>query len=216
MDISSEALRNGVDSLSSKYAGLDIKTIVGDFDGAVKLNIINRPALITCFGSTIGNQLPEQRHNMLSQIWAQMHHGDALLLGVDLVKDTQGMVSAYQDQNGTLAAFCKNGLTVLNYELGADFKLESFEHVTTWNSQLRRVENCLLACHPQTITLSKPKTTVSFAKKEPLTVGISYKFSQESLRSELRAAGFDLTRWWTDAQGCYAIALSFPVQPPTF
>ena len=43
------------------------------------------------------------------------------------------------------AAFNRNVLTVLNNELGADFDIESFEHVALWNDEDRRIEMRLRA-----------------------------------------------------------------------
>jgi len=68
------------------------------------------------------------------------------------------LVAAYDDAAGVTAAFNRNVLMVLNNELGADFDLESFDHVAIWNEDDRRIEMRLRAtrrpdggdCRPRT------------------------------------------------------------------
>ena len=67
-----------------------------------------------------------------------MQPGDGLLLGTDLVKDTDRLVRAYDDSAGVTARFNRNVFAVVNRELGADFDLDAFEHVARWNADEER------------------------------------------------------------------------------
>jgi len=49
---------------------------------------------------------------------------------------------------------------------------------------------------------------VSFAEGEELSTEISAKFRREGIESELAAAGFELTSWWTDSENRFALSLS--------
>jgi L-histidine N-alpha-methyltransferase len=49
---------------------------------------------------------------------------------------------------------------------------------------------------------------VEFAQGEELRTEVSAKFRQEGVRQELEDAGFTLHRWWTDAQGRFAVSLA--------
>ncbi|KAK9685403.1 hypothetical protein K7432_015506 [Basidiobolus ranarum] len=208
VDISADALEKSKCALRAQYKNLVIKSMAGDFTDPIPFDIEARPALVTMLGSTIENQLPQERHHLFCNIHSQMQRGDALLLGLDLVKDEEAMISAYGDGKGSLAAFFKNGLTVLNYELGANFDLDNFNHITTWNRQCRRVENLLQAKVPHVVTLSNPNSAVHFKEKEELQVGISYKFCKEEVRTELLNAGFSLSCWWEEPKGRYALVRS--------
>jgi L-histidine N-alpha-methyltransferase len=49
---------------------------------------------------------------------------------------------------------------------------------------------------------------VDFAVGEELRTEWSAKFRRGGVESELRAAGLELVRWWTDAHGDFALALA--------
>jgi L-histidine N-alpha-methyltransferase len=49
---------------------------------------------------------------------------------------------------------------------------------------------------------------VSFARGEPLRTEVSCKFRRAQVEAELRAAGLELLRWWTDPGGDFALSLS--------
>ena len=63
--------------------------------------------------------------------------GDWLLLGTDLVKDADRLIAAYDDPGGVTEQFVRNGLRVLNRELGADFDLDAFTYVPFWDPHLQ-------------------------------------------------------------------------------
>jgi L-histidine N-alpha-methyltransferase len=49
---------------------------------------------------------------------------------------------------------------------------------------------------------------VSFADGEEVRTEISAKFRREGVERELFGAGFELTDWWTDAAGDFAVSLA--------
>jgi L-histidine N-alpha-methyltransferase len=49
---------------------------------------------------------------------------------------------------------------------------------------------------------------VDFAAGEELRTEVSVKFRKEGVIEELSAAGLELTRWWTDGEGRFALSLS--------
>ena len=69
-----------------------------------------------------------------------MRPGDALLIGADLVKDSEQMLRAYDDEIGLTAAFNLNLLGRINRELGGNFELRNFQHEARWNEAERRIE----------------------------------------------------------------------------
>jgi len=60
------------------------------------------------------------------------------------------------------------------------------------------------------VRLAAIDMTVEFAAGEDMRTEISAKFTPERVRSELAAAGFDVTDSWTDPDGDYLLTLAAP------
>ncbi|MFF4159392.1 L-histidine N(alpha)-methyltransferase [Streptomyces sp. NPDC001678] len=208
VDVSEAGLRDVARTLRADYPGLDIQPRAADFSSPLGLDPQAAPVLFTFFGATYGNFRPAERQRFLVTVRGQLRRGDGLLLGTDLVKDEVTLKAAYDDRAGVTAAFVKNGLTVLNRELGANFRLRDFDHDVTWNPHLGRIENALRARRSHTVTLASLDRAVTFSAGERLHVGISVKFRQKDIRSELARAGLRLDQWWTDNANRYALSLA--------
>src|SRR4051794_29050952 len=129
-DVSETALRESADRVSSRYPGLRIEGVVGDFERHLdEIPASSGPRIVALLGGTIGNFPPGSRRRMLRSIRDLLGPGDHLLLGTDLVKDPAVIEAAYDDCEGVTAEFNRNLLSVLNRELGADFDPRAFEHV---------------------------------------------------------------------------------------
>lgn len=118
------------------------------------------------------------------------------------------LVAAYDDAAGVTAEFDKNVLAVVNRELGADFDLDAFAHVALWDTGNEWIEMRLRALTAQTVKIPALDLAVDFAAGEELRTEVSAKFRESGVRRELAAAGLDLTHWWTDEEGRFALSLS--------
>ena len=105
--------------------------------------------MVAFLGGTIGNLGPAAREVFFKDLRATLDPGDTLLLGADLVKDTERLVAAYDDAEGVTAAFNRNVLRVLNRELGADFDPDAFDHVAVYDAD-ERVDRDAAAGHAGT------------------------------------------------------------------
>ncbi|MEG8280220.1 L-histidine N(alpha)-methyltransferase [Streptomyces sp. AHA2] len=208
VDVSESALAQAGRALAAERPGLDVHALIADFTAELTLPDTPGPRLLAFLGGTVGNLLPAERAGFLTSVRALLAPGDALLLGTDLVKDEQVLVRAYDDAAGVTAAFNKNVLTVINRELGADFDLAGFDHVARWDSGHEWIEMRLRSRSEQTVKVPALGLAVDFAAGEEMRTEVSAKFRQEGVRAELSAAGLDLTRWWTDAEGRFALSLS--------
>lgn len=106
------------------------------------------------------------------------------------------------------AEFNKNVLAVVNRELGADFHTADFAHVAVWNKEQEWIEMRLRARSDLMVKIRALDLVVPFAAGEEILTEVSAKFRQEGVRKELAAAGLELTQWWTDAAGRFALSLS--------
>ncbi|MEU2159885.1 L-histidine N(alpha)-methyltransferase [Streptomyces chengbuensis] len=211
VDVSESALTGAAESLLADRPGLHVHALIADFTHVLALPDTPGPRLVAFLGGTIGNLLPGERAEFLRSVRALLTPGDALLLGTDLVKDERVLVAAYDDAAGVTAEFDKNVLAVVNRELGADFPLDGFEHVAVWNAQEEWIEMRLRAREATKVRIRELDLVVPFEAGEEIRTEVSAKFRQEGVRSELAAAGMNLTEWWTDSGGRFALSLSTAV-----
>jgi L-histidine N-alpha-methyltransferase len=137
-----------------------------------------------------------------------LFEGEWLLLGTDLVKDPEVLVRAYDDSAGVTAEFNKNVLTVLNRELDADFDVAAFEHVSVWDAEAAWIEMRLRATKAMRVRIAALDLDIQFAAGEEMRTEVSAKFTRAGVTSELADAGFELTRWYTDPEGRFAVTLA--------
>ncbi|MFJ7049678.1 L-histidine N(alpha)-methyltransferase [Streptomyces sp. NPDC101112] len=208
VDVSESALRQAGEALVAERPGLEVHALIADFTAGIRLPETPGPRLVAFLGGTIGNLVPEERAAFLASVRALLAPGDALLLGTDLVKDEAVLVAAYDDSAGVTAAFNKNVLSVMNRELGADFDPGAFEHVALWDAEREWIEMRLRSRTAQTVKVPALDLAVDFAAGEELRTEVSAKFRREGVTAELATAGLDLTHWWTDEKGRFALSLS--------
>ncbi len=208
LDVSETALREAAAALGRDYPRLSVHGVVGDFTEHLDALPGEAPRVVAFLGGTIGNLIPEERAVFFRSVRDVLEPGEWLLLGTDLVKDPDVLVRAYDDAAGVTAEFNKNVLRVLNRQLGADFDVDAFEHVAIWDAENEWIEMHLRATRAMTVMLPELGLDVSFAEGEELSTEISAKFRREGIESELAAAGFELTSWWTDSENRFALSLS--------
>ncbi|MGP4017087.1 L-histidine N(alpha)-methyltransferase [Saccharopolyspora sp. 5N708] len=208
LDVSGAALRAAVESIALDYPDLRVRGVVDDFTSGLSALRAGTGRLVAFLGGTIGNLLPVERAVFFAAVRSALRPGEWLLLGTDLVKDRQRLVSAYDDARGVTAEFNRNVLRVLNRELGADFVPERFRHVALWNAEQEWIEMRLRAEAPMRVRLAELALTVDFAAGEEIRTEISAKFRRNRVRDELSLAGFDLHHWWLDDAGDFALSLA--------
>ncbi|MFE1830922.1 L-histidine N(alpha)-methyltransferase [Streptomyces yangpuensis] len=213
VDVSESALRGAAGALLADHPGLRVHALLADFTRALQLPDSPGPRLVVFLGGTVGNLLPPERAVFLAAVRSMLSPGDALLMGTDLVKDEAVLVTAYDDARGVTAEFNKNVLAVINRELDADFHTADFEHVAVWNREQEWIEMRLRARSELTVKVRALDLVVPFAEGEEILTEVSAKFRQEGVRKELAAAGLELTQWWTDAAGRFALSLSVAEGP---
>ena len=209
-DVSEGTLRASAARIAEEYPGIEVTAVVGDFDHHLGLLPRDGRRLIAFLGSSIGNFGPLERARFLAALRGGMDPGDALLLGLDLVKDEHRLVAAYADAAGVTAEFNRNVLEVVNRELRADFRPECFDHVARWDARNEWIEMRLRSRLEQRVAVADLGLTVTFARGEELLTEISAKFRAEQVARELGAAGLEQRRLWTDPRGDFALTLSGP------
>lgn len=207
-DVDAGVLAAAAAAISRDYPGVQVQAVCGDFEHHLAEIPYGGRRLFVFLGSTIGNLTTAPRARFLAELAAVMHVGDYLLLGTDLVKDAERLVSAYDDAAGVTAAFNRNVLAVVNRELDADFDPDAFEHVARWNAGEQRMEMWLRARGDQHVVIGELDMTVDFTDGEEMLTEVSGKFRPEQVAAELAAAGLRRARWWTDPAGDFGVSLA--------
>ena len=207
-DVDASVLKAAGAAIEKEYPGIEIDAVCGDFEEHLgKIPRIGR-RLVVFLGSTIGNLTPGPRADFLTALSETLQPGDSLLLGTDLVKDTDRLVAAYDDSAGVTAQFNRNVLAVVNRELAADFDLDAFEHVAKWNNDEERIEMWLRANQAQRVRVKALDLTIDFADGEEMLTEVSSKFRPDGVAAELADAGLRRTHWWTDSACDFGLSLA--------
>jgi L-histidine N-alpha-methyltransferase len=207
-DVDAGVLEAAGAAIAQEYPGTEIDAVCGDFEEHLgKIPHVGK-RLVVFLGSTIGNLTAGPRADFLDALSDSLEPGDTLLLGTDLVKDVDRLVSAYDDSAGVTARFNKNVLAVVNRELGADFDLAAFDHVARWNADEERIEMWLRATAAQRVRVDALDLSVDFAAGEEMLTEVSCKFRPDGVADELAAAGLRRINWWTDSAGDFGLSLA--------
>ena len=207
-DVDASMLSAAGTAIQREYPGVEIAAVCGDFEEHLAKIPNGGRRLFAFLGSTIGNLAPDARSEFLATLADVLQPGDSLLLGTDLVKDTGRLVQAYDDAAGVTAQFNRNVLAVINRELNADFDVDAFRHVATWNPAEERMEMWLEAEGAQRVHIGALNLVVDFSTGERVLTEVSCKFRAAAVADELAQAGLQLTRWWTDAADDFGLSLS--------
>lgn len=210
VDISAEFLHEAVDGLRDAFPALEVHALAADLtqDLALPSDIPAARRLVFYPGSSIGNFDRPEALRLLSRIRSVLDNDGGLLIGVDLVKETEYLHAAYNDAAGITAAFNLNVLAHINQLLGSNFDLEQWHHVAFFNQQKARIEMHLEASTD--LRVSWPGGHRDYACGERIHTENSYKYDIESFVQLLAQAGFQRTQAWTDQRGWFAVVLARP------
>ena len=208
IDVSASALAKCVQELEC-YG--DVTPLEASYlDGLGTVAERRRPGqrlLVLFLGSTIGNFEPDAAIEFLCGVRQKLAPGDALLLGTDLVKPQEAMLSAYDDPTGVTAAFNRNLLARVNRELEADFDLRQFDHLAVYSHGQQRIEMHLRSRRRQQVTIAKAGLVVDFEPGETIFTEACHKFAPAQICEMARLAGFRLDTAWVDDEWPFAESL---------
>jgi L-histidine N-alpha-methyltransferase len=208
LEVSEEVLVASARAIAEEYPAIEVRAIVGDFERHLSALPAGGRRLFAFLGSTLGNFEPEGRARFLQAVSASLDAADALLLGIDLVKEPARIVAAYNDSAGLSERFQRNGLAHLDRELGSDFSRARFEYRAFWDAEREWVDIGFESLGEQVVRVPELGIDVQLADGERLRTQVSAKFRRERLEIELADTGMALTRWWTDINDDFGVALA--------
>jgi len=207
IDISADALDAAARRIADAYPSLKVAPQVGDFLhlGALPAGLGAGRRVGFFPGSTIGNLERDEAVAFLEAARGLLGEDALFILGVDLAKDPETLVAAYDDSAGVTAAFNRNLLVRANRELGAGFDLDSFSHRARWNEAASRMEMHLEASRDMTVHLDGRRFT--FARGETIHTESSRKYTEASVRELAAAAGWTVSGFEVSPAPSVALAL---------
>jgi L-histidine N-alpha-methyltransferase len=207
IDVAGPELRAMQQRLAQSRPDLTVTPLVADFLRPITLPRRDTDAAIMGFfpGSTIGNLEPDAAVAFLHRARLTLGFGARFLLGFDICRDPERLVPAYDDRAGVTAAFNRNLLVRLNREAGATFDLDTFTHRAIWNAAESRIEMHLVSRVAQTVEVAgRP---IHFGRDETIHTENSYKYAPGRMRQMAAAAGWSLTKKWSDSNDLFALWL---------
>jgi len=215
IDISGDFLRDSAEALGAGFPGLLVLPVEADFMRRIALpaEIAAMPRLGFFPGSTIGNLVARSAVDLLRAMKETLGEGSRLLIGMDRIKDVDVLLAAYDDAAGVTAAFNLNLLHRINAELDGNIPVDAFRHRAIWNDPLSRIEMHLEAVRDVAFTVAG--TPFAFAAGATIHTENSHKYGYRDSRILLRAAGWGVTREWTDDREWFSILLA-EAEPPRF
>jgi uncharacterized SAM-dependent methyltransferase len=165
-----------------------------------------QPLLALYLGSSLGNFNPTVAFyflQRLANLCKKGKSGSGLIIGIDLVKDSNILERAYADELGVTAAFNLNVLRRVNSLISSDFDLRDWQHSARFNAQESRVEMHLSAKRNLAVNFHGHQRL--FKKDESIHTENSYKWSVKNFSDQLFKSGFTNIQHWTDSKSHYAL-----------
>ena len=206
VDISRSALGTATRSIRESYPKLEVLPVEADFTRPFALPAarVEEARTIVYFpGSTIGNFDAGPAVELLALARSLAGSGGALIIGIDLVKDRELLLRAYDDAAGVTAAFNLNILERLNRELGADFDARGFRHAAVWNAAASRIEMHLVSLISQSVPLGGEE--IEFAAGEPIVTEHCHKYTVSSFGALATRAGWRVRASWSDERRFFSV-----------
>jgi dimethylhistidine N-methyltransferase len=207
IDICGYSLAQTAADLARDYPELPMRPLVGDFMKPIVLprDLASQPLLGFFPGSTIGNLTDEEADAFLARARDTLGPNGRLLIGIDLIKERETLLAAYNDSAGVTAAFNRNVLVRMNRELGADFDLDAFSHCAKWNDEDHRIEMHLVSQRDQAVTVSGRK--FRFAAGETIHTENCHKYDVAMFAERAHESGWIVERVWQSASPEFGILL---------
>lgn len=202
IDISRDALSGLTQELQAEMPRLPITPIHADYFQALE-DLPFHPGertVVLFLGSNIGNFTQPEAIRFLTEVQQRLHPGDLMLIGMDLKKDPNRILRAYDDSKGITREFNLNLLRRMNRELGADFDEKSFSHLATYDPVSGETKSFLISRRDQKVHFHKLGFVAHFRAWEPVWLELSQKYDLAMAETLARESGFHIRSHFYDVR----------------
>jgi dimethylhistidine N-methyltransferase len=204
IDISGDYIFKVAENLQQKYADIEIIPVQADYTFPFELPEMDPELRKVVFfpGSTIGNFKRDTVDRFLGIVADIVGNSGSFLIGVDLKKDVDILLAAYNDSKGVTAEFNKNILRHINKALNADFDLEKFRHESIWNQEEGRIEMHLIATEDHRVSIDG--SDFYLEEGESIHTENSHKYSLDEF-AEIVSPWFEVKKVWMDEDSLFSL-----------
>jgi L-histidine N-alpha-methyltransferase len=206
VDIAGDFVTMTANRVGMRFPRLGIWPIVADFteDFDVSHQLSGVDNRIGFFpGSTIGNLDPRATSAFLNRVRRHVGPGGKAIIGVDLKKDIETLIAAYDDGRGVTARFNLNLLTRINRELRGEFLLDGFLHEARWNEHTSAIEMHLVSLRDQCIAVGEH--SFEFFEGETIHTESSRKYDVREFTRVVERQGWTLSKVWEDDDELFGV-----------
>lgn len=209
IDISSHYLEELVEKLDKQVPSMRMLPIHADyFDGIKWVNLDSSERNLVLFlGSSIGNFTMTEAEEFLVHLRENLHENDHVLIGLDLRKNIDVLMRAYNDSAGITREFNLNILRRMNNTLGANFDVNKFKHHATYNFTHGAMESYLVSVEKQLVAINALETIFSFDAFEAIHLEYSYKYTLTQIEALAKRAGFTIIDHFFDKKNYFVDSL---------
>jgi len=205
IDIAGDFVVHTAARMKSRFPRIQTATVIADFTADFEIPQSLSPDHRVAFfpGSTIGNLDPAETDAFLQQMRRHVGPEGKAIIGIDLRKDLDVLLPAYDDRDGVTAAFNLNLLARINRQLRGTFNLARFAHEARWSEDQWAVEMHLVSRGGQCVSVDGQD--FAFADGETIHTESSRKydlagFSRLAGRNQWRVSAV-----WTDPREYFAV-----------
>lgn len=200
IDISENVIKQLSSDLKDSFHCINFEGQVGDyFDKLNTLTDVKRCRKVILFlGSNLGNYNESEAVDFIRQIAKNMSSHDYLLIGLDIKKEPDIILEAYNDKNGITRDFNLNLLKRMNTELGADFDISKFLHYPVYNPLEGTAKSYIVSKEEQTVFFKSLNRSFHFRQWEAIFTEISQKYDLEDINRIAEKSGMEVVENFFD------------------
>ncbi|MEJ8801885.1 L-histidine N(alpha)-methyltransferase [Pontibacter sp. H249] len=209
VDISGDAMQELSNSLQTELPEVAVQAVIGEYFKALQWLQENKSErkVVLFLGSNIGNFEKQDSIAFLQSIRSYLSTGDRLLMGVDLRKEPEIILQAYDDAAGVTAEFNLNLLRRINRELGGEFILDQFRHYAIYNPLEGVMRSFLISLKEQDVYIKEIDKTYHFKAWEAIHTENSHKYFIQEIEELGKLCGFNIETVYHDQEKRFADVL---------
>jgi dimethylhistidine N-methyltransferase len=203
VDISRNVIQTLHNEIPKKLPSIQLEGLNGEYFNMLEKakTLSNKVKVVLFLGGNIGNVPLAKAYDFCKELRLHLSSRDLVLIGLDLKKDPQLILDAYNDKSGYTKNFNLNLLRRINKELSGNFILENFYHFPTYDPATGACKSYLVSIKDQSINIADH--TFSFAKSETIFMEIAQKYTVHQTDDLARDSGFIPVKHFLDSKNWF-------------